>query len=443
MPKPGQSKKIFQLVLLILAGGSIYPLVYLRQNFEATILEVFEMSNAELATLYSMLGIIFVVGYLPSGWLADKFSTKYMITFSLTLTAAAGLFYAQIPDKSTLVFIFLVWGFASVFTFWSSLLKAVNLLADKNEEGRFFGALDGGRGVVEAALATVAVAIFAAFVGDGPSNIAQTEAGFQAVVYMYCAVLIVLAVVLFFVLSSEEKKMAGTTSDESVESTFAAVRRILKIREVWVLMFALFCGYTLFWAYYYFSGYLTTNHAVTPVAAGVVTVVVMWMRPIGGFGGGYLADKLGKSRVLSAAMLISALGLIGLAIMPGGSAIGLVYVLVVLVGLFVYVIRGVYWSLLEDCRVPVAATGIAIGLISLVGYLPDIFLPQISAAIYTAYGDDVAGANNFYFLITAGIGLVGAAAAAYFAILVKRRKVAEAALAEAEQGTVPTIPVRT
>ncbi|TFC63811.1 MFS transporter [Cryobacterium sandaracinum] len=443
MPKPGQSKKIFQLVLLILAGGSIYPLVYLRQNFEATILEVFEMSNAELATLYSMLGIIFVVGYLPSGWLADKFSTKYMITFSLTLTAAAGLFYAQIPDKSTLVYIFLVWGFASVFTFWSSLLKAVNLLADKNEEGRFFGALDGGRGVVEAALATVAVAIFAAFVGDGPSNIAQTEAGFQAVVYMYCAVLIVLAVVLFFVLSSEEKKMAGTTSDESVESTFAAVRRILKIREVWVLMFALFCGYTLFWAYYYFSGYLTTNHAVTPVAAGVVTVVVMWMRPIGGFGGGYLADKLGKSRVLSAAMLISALGLIGLAIMPGGSAIGLVYVLVVLVGLFVYVIRGVYWSLLEDCRVPVAATGIAIGLISLVGYLPDIFLPQISAAIYTAYGDDVAGANNLYFLITAGIGLVGAAAAAYFAILVKRRKVAEAAQAEAEQGTVPTIPVGT
>jgi len=443
MPKPGQSKKIFQLVLLILAGGSIYPLVYLRQNFEATILEVFDMSNAELATLYSMLGIIFVVGYLPSGWLADKFPTKYMITFSLALTAAAGLVYAQIPDKSTLVYIFLVWGFASVFTFWSSLLKAVNLLAEKNEEGRFFGALDGGRGIVEAALATVAVAIFAAFVGDGPTNIAQTEAGFQAVVYMYCAVLIVLAVVLFFVLSSEEKKVAGTTSDESVESTFAAVRRILKIREVWVLMFALFCGYTLFWAYYYFSGYLTTNHAVTPVAAGVVTVVVMWMRPIGGFGGGYLADKLGKSRVLSAAMLISALGLIGLAIMPGGSAIGLVYVLVVLVGLFVYVIRGVYWSLLEDCRVPVAATGIAIGLISLVGYLPDIFLPQISAAIYTAYGDDVAGANNLYFLITAGIGLVGAGAAAYFAILVKRRKVAEDAQAEAEQGAVPTIPVGT
>jgi Na+/melibiose symporter-like transporter len=117
--------------------------------------------------------------------------------------------------------------------------------------------------VVEAALATVAVGIFAAFVGNGGSNITDTTAGFQAVVYMYCAVLIVLAVMLFFVLSSDEKMKAEETHAEPVESTFAAVRRILKIREVWVLMFALFCGYTLFWAYYYFSGYLTTNHSVT------------------------------------------------------------------------------------------------------------------------------------------------------------------------------------
>ncbi|WP_394771281.1 nitrate/nitrite transporter [Lacisediminihabitans sp.] len=440
MNKPGKSTKIFQLALLILAGGSIYPLVYLRQNFEATILKVFDMSNAELANLYSMLGIIFVVGYLPSGWLADRFRTKYLITFSLALTAIAGLFYAQIPNKSTLVYVFLVWGFASVFTFWSALLKAVNLLAAKNEEGRFFGALDGGRGVVEAALATVAVAIFALFVGSGGSHLADTRAGFQAVVYMYCAVLIVLAVALVVVLPRHEPKPDGATHTEPVESTFAAVGRILKIREVWVLMFVLFCGYTLFWAYYYFSGYLTTNHAVTPVAAGVVTVIVMWMRPIGGFGGGYLADRLGKSRVLSAAMVIAAIGLIALALMPVGFAIGLVYALVVLVGLFVYVIRGVYWSLLEDCRVPVAATGIAIGLISLVGYLPDIVLPQISAAIYTAYGKDVAGANNLYFLITAAIGLVGAGAAAYFAVLVRRRKTAEVAETGVEQPVVASGP---
>ena len=432
MAKFGNSKKIFQLILLTLAGGSIYPLVYLRSSYESTILEVFGMSNAELANLYTMLGIIFVIGYFPSGWLADRFPTKYLLIFSLGLTAAAGLVYAQIPDKSVLLFVFLAWGFATVFTFWAALLKAVDLLAEANEGGKFFGALDGGRGVVEAVLGTAAVAIFAAVVGNGTPDLTASAAGLQAVVYMYCFVMIALAVLLFFVLpAGESKQVAAARKNEAVESTWAAVLRILKIREVWVMMFALFCGYTLFWSYYYFSGYLTTNHEVTPVAAGVVLVVVLWMRPIGGFGGGYLADKLGKSRVLSAAMVIAALGLIALAVVPAGfTVVGIVYALVVFTGLFLYVIRGVYWSLLEDCRVPVAATGIAIGLISLIGYLPDIFLPQISAAIYNGYGDNVAGANNLYFLITAGIGLTGAVAAGYFAYLIKKRRVAEAAQAE-------------
>lgn len=431
MAKLGNSKKIFQLILLILAGGAIYPLVYLRSSYESTILEVFGMTNAELANLYTMLGIIFVVGYLPSGWLADRFSTKYLIVFSLTLTAVAGLVFAQIPDKSVLLYVFFAWGFATVFTFWAALLKAVDLLAEENEGGRFFGALDGGRGVVEAVLGTIAVAIFAAVAGSGTLTAVESKTGLQVVVYMYCIVLVALAVLLFFVLpSGESKQVEATRKSEVVESTWAAVLRILKIREVWVMMFALFCGYTLFWAYYYFSGYLTTNHNVSPVTAGIVLVVVLWMRPIGGFGGGYLADKLGKSRVLSAAMVIAAVALIALAIVPAGFTVGIVYALVVFTGLFLYVIRGVYWSLLEDCRVPVAATGIAIGLISLVGYLPDIFLPQISGAIYTAYGDDVAGANNLYFLITAGIGLAGAVAAGYFAYLVKKRRVREAAEAE-------------
>lgn len=427
MLKLGKSKKIFQLVLLILAAGSIYPLVYLRQNFESTILAVFHLSNAELAGLYSMLGIIFVIGYIPSGWLADKISVRYLITFSLVLTAVTGLFYAQVPDKSTLVYVYLVWGFATVFTFWSAILKTVSLLADKNEEGTYFGALDGGRGLVEAILASCAVGLFALFAGDGTSDLTQTRAGFQAVVYMYCAVLIVIAVLVFFVLSDTQQK-STRSAGEPVESTFAAVRRILKIREVWVMSLVLFCGYTLFWGHYYFSGYLNVNHAVSPVNAGVVTVIVLWMRPIGGFGGGFLADRLGKSRVLAVSMVVAALGFISLSLLPSGSN-GLAYVLVVVVGLFLYAIRGIYWSLLDDCRVPAAATGIAIGIISFVGYLPDIVIPQISGAIYTAFGDDVAGANNLFFLVTAGIGLVGAAAALYFAVLMRKRRNVETASA--------------
>lgn len=428
MPKLAQSRKIFELVLLILAAGSIYPLVYLRQNFEKTILISFDMNQADLANLYSMLGIIFVIGYLPSGWLADRFPVKFLIIFSLLLTAGTGLWYAQIPDKSSLVYIYLIWGFATVFTFWSAILKTVNLLADANEEGRYFGALDGGRGLVEAILASAAVAVFAFAAGPGAADGTATRAGFQAVVYMYCIAIIVIAVGLFFLMPGGRDKeiKAEAQSKGNVKSTFTAIAGILKIREVWVMIVILFCGYTLFWGHYYFSGFLNVNHGVSQVGAGVVTVIVLWMRPIGGFGGGFLADKFGRSRVLTVAMALTAALMIALAVLPGGSPIGLIYVLIVAAGLVMYVVRGVYWSLLDECRVPVAVTGIAIGIISFFGYLPDIVLPQISSAVYTSFGDNVGGANSVYFVVTAVIGLIGAGAAMYFSLLLRRRTAAEA-----------------
>jgi MFS family permease len=433
MSKLAQSRKIFELILLILAAGSIYPLVYLRQTFETTILELFQINQGELAGIYMMLGFIFVVGYVPSGWLADRFSVKALIIFSLLLTSAVGVFYAQIPDSSYLIYIFLAWGFATVFTFWSALLKSVHLLADSNEEGRYFGALDGGRGLIEAILASAAIALFAAVAGSSNPDFEQSKTAFQAVVYMYCGIVAATAVALFFLMPNRrEEKAADAARDaaqrEATKTTLtpiAAVIRILKIREVWVMITVIFCGYTLFWAHYYFSGYLNVNHGASQVGAGVITVIVLWMRPVGGFGGGYLADKLGRSRILSITMLLTAALLIALGVLPGNSPLGFIYALVVIAGLMMYVIRGVYWSLLDEARVPPAAVGIAIGVISFFGYLPDILIPSISGWIYSAFGDNVAGANNFFFIVCAVIGLVGAVSAMYFTKLMKRREIHE------------------
>ncbi|MGL4383542.1 MAG: MFS transporter, partial [Bacilli bacterium] len=78
--------RYFQLALLILAAGAIYPMVYLRTNFQETILTVFNMRTEELSDLYSVLGMMFIIGYLPSGWLADRVSTKKLLVFSLSIT---------------------------------------------------------------------------------------------------------------------------------------------------------------------------------------------------------------------------------------------------------------------------------------------------------------------------------------------------------------------
>ena len=59
-------------------------------------------------------------------------------------------------------------------------------------------------------------------------------------------------------------------------------------------------------------------------------------------------------------------------LLPAGPAWSL-YVAVAGTSVFIYALRGVYFALFDDAGVPVALTGTAAGVVSFVGYTPDIF----------------------------------------------------------------------
>ena len=84
-------KKYFQLLLVVLAAGSIYPLIFLKTNYQETILQVFNMTLPQLNTMYSVLGLVFVFGYAPSGFLSDRFSARNLLAISLLFTGLGGL----------------------------------------------------------------------------------------------------------------------------------------------------------------------------------------------------------------------------------------------------------------------------------------------------------------------------------------------------------------
>ena len=54
-------------------------------------------------------------------------------------------------------------------------------------------------------------------------------------------------------------------------------------------------------------------------------------------------------------------------------------------GVLAYALRGLIWALLEECPIPKTATGSAIGLISVVGYSPDLYVPQINSYLLSNY----------------------------------------------------------
>jgi sugar phosphate permease len=71
----------------------------------------------------------------------------------------------------------------------------------------------------------------------------------------------------------------------------------------------------------------------------------------------------------------------------------------------VFALRGIYFALLEENRTPAFVTGAAVGLVSLIGYTPEIFFAPISGRILDA-NPGLVGFQH-YFLFLAGIAVVG------------------------------------
>ena len=194
--------RYLKLAVLVIIAGNIYPLIYLRQNFEVSILESFGITTTQLGQNYAMLGVLFMVTYLPSGWLADRISPRILMSFSLALAGLLGVWFSTIPSFQATQVIFAGWGIAAGLTFWSALIKATTLLAKPDEQGRFFGILDGGRGLVEAVLATIAVAIFAYYTQSLGQD---TPEALRKVIWMYVAMMLTLAPMAYFMLEDHSQ----------------------------------------------------------------------------------------------------------------------------------------------------------------------------------------------------------------------------------------------
>lgn len=154
---------------------------------------------------------------------------------------------------------------------------------------------------------------------------------------------------------------------------------------------------------------------MTVVMAGTLTTLKLWMRPIGGIGGGYLGDRFSTLGVLTTALFLAALGLVALVVLPTlghidpRAGVAMIAVVVLVIGILTYAIRGLYWSLLDQCGIPLRITGLAIGLVSLVGYSPDVFLPLVNGWT-TEHFPGLLG-YQFYFSYIAAISVIGGIAA--------------------------------
>lgn len=410
-------RRYVQLGVLTLAGGAMYPLIYLRQNFEVSILDSFGITIEQLGQCYAMLGVIFVVTYLPSGWLADKVQPRWLMSFSLAAMSLLGVWFSTMPSFDSLLIIFAGWGIVTGLTFWAALIKGVAVLARHDEQGRFFGILDGGRGLVEAILASIAVAWFA-YTLDSMGE--PVETALLKVIYLYVGFGLLLAPIILFVIDDVDMDSGSAAASAPKSNLWGDLKIIFGNVELWLAAFCILSGYQLFWATYSFSGYMQNVYEMTAVAVGSITVAKLWMRPIGAVAAGFIGDKLNREKTLAFLLLAGSVSLAAMILLPLQISAGVLLSLVLLIGLATYAIRGIFWATLDSCGIPVRIKGLAIGVISLVGYSPDIYLPLINGVLLNKFPGKLG--YSIYFGGIVIVGLLGAMSAWWLHVRVSRKE---------------------
>ena len=71
----------------------------------------------------------------------------------------------------------------------------------------------------------------------------------------------------------------------------------------------------------------------------------------------------------------------------------------------VFGLRGLYFALFEESKVPVVVTGTAVGLVSVIGYTPDIFVSLVQGVLL----DNAPGlpGHQHFFMFLASFGAIG------------------------------------
>ncbi len=414
-------RRYIQLALVVSSAGVIYPIAYLKNNYQETLLSVYNLSIQDLNTIFMALGIISVITYFPSGLLCDKFSCKKLLIISLAGTAAGGFWFATVPGFGGVVAIYMLWGIFSILTFWSAHMKLIKLLARPEEQGRFFGILDGGRGLIEAVLGVIAVAMFANLMGSNPGA-AEQRSAMVALVYLY-TIAIVVVMVLIVLFMDDDKNPEGMFSTGTYEKSVIRLsdcKELVKNKSIFVLSGIIFTAYMLTWTLYYFSGFLQTNVGIDAVTVGIVMTAVLWLRPVGGFVGGFLGDKFGRAKTIFTVLLCASIGLVVVSMMPVASGNTLFMVIILILSFFIYAVRGTYWSLMDDCKVNPKIIGTTMGFTALLGYLPDIATLYFNTFMFNHYGPN--GGYNAYFVGSAVVGIIGVAFIAVFMKMTKGNK---------------------
>ncbi len=400
------SSKKFQsliaIISLIIAGEMIFSLPFhIARYFRPSFLSSYGLSNTELGDVFFYYGISAFLGYFLGALITDKFQPKTLIIISLVLTGVGGFVLLIDPSINNLKTLYSFWGLSTICLFWSPLIKSTRFIGGSQNQGTAFGFLDGGRGLCAALVASMGVLIFS---HNYVAELSEPYLSFQPieqVIIFYIFMTFIAALFVFLFLPT----IKSTKTDDSISKLSQRVQ-LLKKKIIWLQALIVASSYACYKGLDHFSLYLYEVHNYSAQDSASIAAKIAYLRVIGAILAGLLSNRLQPSMVLIFSFFFISVNffLIGLGT-DSSHNISIILIALSSSALVVFGLRGVYFTLLSEAKMPMAHTGFLVGLISVVGFAPDIFFAPIAGRILDSF-EGTTG-HSFYFYFLGIISLIG------------------------------------
>ncbi len=317
------------------------------------------------------------------------------------------------PSYLVLQILFAYWGFTTVFLFWAPMIKATRMIGGKKKQGKTFSFLDGGRGIVASSIGVIGVIIFSIIITTDISvaNITQKQEAFKYVIGVSSLIVFIVGVIVYLFLKIE-------ISDSERIGDFKTMRKLMKSTSIYLIAVIILCAYMGYKITDIYSLYASEVMNYDQISAAKIGAYQQYLRPIVCISVGLFSDKTGNINNILYGFIVMLIGSILFASGIINSSVNYLFLLsLVIVATGTYAIRGLYFSILNDGDIPIAMSGTAIGIVSIIGYSPDIFATPIYGYLLDSY-PGIMG-HQFVYMILSISALIGIFTTLKFKRLVK------------------------
>ncbi|WP_455164541.1 MFS transporter [Slackia exigua] len=370
--------KWFLIILISMGSSVVYTPMYLKNIFYDPLMQAIGCSNADLGMMVSMYGIAAVVCYLPSGIVADKFRMRTLATVGFVGTAALTFVYAALPSLVVCYIIFLGMGVTSILIWWGTRYKVIRLCCEENEYSQKIGISYSIYGLAGLVVGLVNTAIVASF--------ADAVTGVRVMIVFLGAILLIMGVLSYILIPDFKGEISQNSGLFDLKD---AVEAFKWPGVIWAAL-TMFFVYSVYQGATYTTPYMTQAFGADDTLVNVIGLIRTY--GIGLLAGpvvGWLATKIkSASKAMVICFLLSIGLLIGFIIMPTTAGVAVVASMVVLFGFTTYGAFSIGSSPLSEIKMPMRIFGTATGLLSVIGFMPDMFIHAWYGSMIDAKGLD-------------------------------------------------------